>query len=197
METKYKYFKVWNQCMTRVTINILFFGLISNLTFSQTTEIKGRVIDYKSLLPLSGVSIQMTDSIRTITDLSAGEFRLSINKQMKSDSLSITFIGNRPLIIKRIPLDKNTIDLGTIPLFEGDDLTSLVDFFCSRLNFICRLSERRYWKKERLKSEQLRNRTNLTIKEIRYLFNGYIYNLDYYENEIIIDLSKPIDKWTN
>ncbi len=110
----------------------------------------------------------------------------------KLSKLDIKYIGYRTIRFKNIPLNKDTVDLGTIQLFREStgDFVALSYLRCSWFS-ICKWKSRKYYKVFRISEPDYdlnRAKMDEEIKKYNYIFNGKIYKIDVgsnVENDII------------
>jgi hypothetical protein len=106
--------------------------------------------------------------------------------------LDIKYMGYRTIRFKNIPLNKDTVDLGTIQLFKEStgDFVALDYLRCSWFS-ICKWRSRKYYNEFRLSEPDYdlrRAKMDEEIKKYNYIFNGKIYKIDVgsnVENDII------------
>jgi hypothetical protein len=182
------------KCIFFIAIMVYCFPLKN---FAQPIMIYGKVFEYKSLLPLGLTNIQVLKGPNTFSDRETGEFFLDNNTDSLIDSILITYLGYRPTLLINIPHDRDTLFLNQIPLFETGEDYSMVDFFCGPLNILCKIQERRYWKKENQRVDKIRSEVDKQVNSCRYLLNGKIYKLEIKNGFVLIDLSKSLGKHFN
>jgi len=162
---------------------------------SQQIVIKGQVFADKTLLPMY-VHVAFGDSITTFSNDRTGKFEIVLNERENIDSILLAGLPSfRPLMIKNLPVDNDTIELGLIPIFGEETLIAMVDFFCHPLNLKCKISEKRYFRKKRKKYERIRRESDLRAAQCKYLFQNKVYLFDTTDHTIVIDLDKPDKLW--
>jgi hypothetical protein len=171
--------------------SILFFLLIIQNCFSQSITIRGYIFDYSLNSRMPGTSIYI-DSLRGEISDCNGDFQLKVDKLSKYDTVKIRFISCYNLNFIDLPQNKDTIDLGGVPLFYYFPGYDMIDYFCGRFDFACK----RRWK-EHVKDEKDRIinyylEQNQMIRNFDYIFNNKLYKINLENN--CIDLSIYDDK---
>ena len=75
--------------LSRMIYTVILLLLISFQSMAQSLQIKGKITDATSSMPVSGVQVKSQSGKTTVTDLN-GEFRITVSK---GESLSIIHIG--------------------------------------------------------------------------------------------------------
>jgi len=75
--------------LSRMIYTVILLLLISFQSMAQSLQIKGKITDASSSLPVAGVQVKSQSGKTTVTDLN-GEFRITVSK---GESLSIIHIG--------------------------------------------------------------------------------------------------------
>jgi len=183
----------------RLTIIIVFFSCLSGLGQHKTDSIviKGKLFyrEYKKDIPCGvGVRICYNSEYNVEDDHSlwdavcntVGEFEIKIPRDINHPvSLKYYFIGYKPIIINNIPVQKNIVQLGLLPLFDDTDFVFTdEDGFCrSRWKLFWRripLIRKNSQRKEMKKKERYRKH----MAEYVYIFEGRSSKIDLKTNTI-------------
>ena len=82
--------------LSRMIYTVILLLLISFQSMAQSLQIKGKITDASSSLPVAGVQVKSQSGKTTVTDLN-GEFRLTVTK---GENLSINHIGFKSATLK-------------------------------------------------------------------------------------------------
>jgi hypothetical protein len=166
----------------------------STILYSQSMTIKGKVISPSDTTALGFAIVYFDNTIGTTCDTS-GKFSLTFDKYKLKDTLKINFIGFRQLFILNLPKDFDTINLGEIPMFCGNQGVPIADFFCRWIDFRCKRRAKMFWKNVEIENNEYVKRINNEIEKFRYIYNDQLYRLKYNENyfnlTLTIDLLEP------
>lgn len=161
---------------------------LSTVLYSQSLTIKGKVIIPSDSTALGFANVHFDNTSGTISDTS-GIFSLTIDKEKLKDTLKISFIGFRQLYILNLPKDLDTINLGEIPMFYGNQGVPMIDFFCRWIDFRCRRKAKMFWKKVEKENKEYVMRINNEIEKFRYIYDDKIYRLKYNDNYLNLTLT--------
>jgi hypothetical protein len=178
--------------MKTFILNIFLAIILTSNLFGQEIFIKGRTTDSISNVPLAGAMI-LFDSKGVSSDID-GNFKFNINKKSNNDSLRIRFICYATLSIINLPIDKDTINLGSIPIFYYLTKYPLGDDFKHRTKHQTKL----YYKKYNKDRQANIAKTITSIESFNFIFRDSIYKMTCkysdYKLSVTLDLSKPVLK---
>jgi hypothetical protein len=177
--------------MRTYILNIFLAIILTSKLFGQEIIIKGKTTDSISNVPFAGALI-LFDSTDAISDID-GNFLFKINKRNNNDSLKIKFICYALSIIN-LPIDKDTINLGSVPIFYFLPKYPLGDDFKHRTKHQTKLYYKRYNKD---RQENIA-KTTASIESFNFIFRDRKYKMTCkysdYLLSVTLDLSKPILK---
>ena len=182
----------------RLTI-IIVFSYLSGFGQHETDSIviKGKLFyrEYKKDIPWGAVAricydskynVECDHSLLAAVCNNAGEFEIKIPKDVyhPAASLKYYYIGYIPIIIKNIPVQKNIVQLGLLPLFDDTDIVlnehyvykSRLELFWRRISWIRKHRE----KEEKRKKERYRKH----MVDYVYTFEGRSFKIDLKTNTI-------------
>ena len=172
-------------------IYILIFCLIIQNCFSQSKVVKGYTFDYSTNSRLAATLIYI-DTLRGVVSDSNGDFILRVDNLSHSDTIRIRYISCYDLNFINLPQNKDTIELGGIPLFyyfAGYDMT---DYFCRWFDFACKRRWKKHVKEENERMNSFYLKQDKIIGDYVYTFNGKQYKINL-ENHCI-DLGEYNDR---
>ena len=156
---------------------ILFLLTLPIIGFSQNQILKGKVVDYKTLQPMTYTQVLFDSTFQSIAN-EKGEFEIEANEKVITDTLKIRFIGCFDINIINIPNYLDTVDLGIIPIFEyfpGNDMTH---FNCKEKDLECKEKEKKHIEKENKRIEEYFAKVNNAIEYFDYRFQNKTYKID-------------------
>lgn len=163
-------------------------------SIGQSSIITGRLVSYSDNYSIMHANVLISGKNGVVSD-SIGEFIIKTNTLDKKDTLIITMVGFRKMLIYHLPVSQDTIKLGNIKMFDGCSWVPMADFFCEWYHFSCIRNANKYWQNESNKYNEVVRSTNLHIDNYLYFFEDKYYkisyNSDYYKLKTEIDLAKP------
>jgi hypothetical protein len=185
------------QPMKQISSILLIILFIAPYGLAQSVTIKGKVYSFCDNYNCFNALVYFDNVNGTICDTN-GEFTLTVQKEIAYDTLNFVFAGLRKLFVLNIPLNKDTIDLGNIPLlcgFEGFDMT---DFFCDPSDFLCQELAKEYQKNIEMNHRAHIHIINSRFSQYRFVLSGKEYEMSFNDNysdlKMWLDLSKPLEK---
>lgn len=168
----------------------------SSFLYPQSITIKGKVVYSSDMDPLSfsAVYLGSANTISAITDFS-GDFLLVVDKSRLKDSIKISALGCREMFILNLPKNLDIIDLGSVPVFDGNPGVPIADFFCKGDDFECKKSAELFWENVAKENEAFGIKINQKIDDYRCIYNNQPYRIRYsddlYYPTTTIDLQQP------
>lgn len=127
------------------------------------------------------------DSLRGVISDCNGKFVLRIGNMSKTDTIKIRFISYYDLNFINLPQNKDTIDLGEVPLFYYFPGYDMSDYFCGRFDFACKRRWKKHIKEEKDRILNYYLKQQQIIRDFNYYFDNKLYKINL-ENHCI-DLS--------
>lgn len=156
---------------------ILIFVILPIVLTSQNVMIEGKVINYKTLQPMTYTQI-LFDSTYQVAANDDGEFKIEVPKEILKDTLKIRFIGCFNLNFINFPANHYLIDLGTIPIFEYFPGYDMTHFGCADDDYDCKEKERKHIEKEKNRIEKYFDEINTVISYFDFRFQNRTYKID-------------------
>lgn len=181
------------------TILIIFFSCL--IGKSQSILITGKVYEYVSSKPLGDIHVgekkfTELDSF-ILSDSESGYFELFIEDKASLDSIILTGLFTyKTLIIRNIPIDKDTIFLDSIPFFGRmyPEAMQMWNFACRPLDIICKIREYFYPRKLRKGLDRIEKESIQNASQAEYYFRNEKFMFEYNDKVLILDLQKPFNE---
>ena len=172
----------------------IFIAIFPIILYSQNITIKGIVMNSSDSTRLSAAVVNFDNKIGTTCDYN-GKFSLTFDKGNLKDTLKISFIGFRQLLILNLPKDVDTIDLGEIPMFSENPSIPIFDFFCKWYNFRCKRKAKKFWKNVEKEFDEYEMKINNEIEKFKYFYKNKPYRIKnndtYLNGTLTLDLVEP------
>jgi hypothetical protein len=120
----------------------------------------------------------MFDTTNQVIANEQGEFEFEVPKQIMKDTLKIRYLGCFDINFINLPTDQESINLGSIPIFDYFPGYDMTHFNCADKDFDCKEKEKKHIEKENERIKDYFTKVHNLIENFDFVFQHETFKID-------------------